>query len=241
MDRHRLMIVEDDPEIRVLLTDYLGGEGFDVTAVTSGSDLDAALARLRPGGGPDIVILDIMLPGEDGLSICRRLRRDRPDLAILMLTARRDDVDRIVGLELGADDYLCKPFNPRELLARIRAILRRAAAQAAPPARRQLRLAGLVVDLDARQVLDAGGTDLGLTTAEFDLLACFLDRPRRVLTRDLLLDLTRGRDHDPFDRTIDVTMSRLRARLAPALPGGLQLIRTVRNAGYLLTVAADPA
>jgi len=238
MQNGRILIVEDDPEIRALLSDYLGGEGFDVAAVPDGRGMNAVLARTRNGGLPDLVILDLMLPGEDGLSICTRLRRDHPGTAVLMLTARSDEVDRIVGLELGADDYLGKPFNPRELLARIRAVLRRRSGVV--PVARRISLAGLVVDLDARQVLDGAGADLRLTSAEFDLLTCFLDRPRRVLSRDLLLDLTRGRTHDPLDRTIDVSISRLRARLGPALGPGQPLISTVRNAGYMLVAPVEP-
>jgi len=174
-----------------------------------------------------------MLPGEDGLSICRRMRA-RGATPILMLTAKNDDIDRIVGLELGADDYLGKPFNPRELLARIRAILRRSEASAARAGERRRRsFAGFVVDLDARSVERADGMSVPLTSAEFDLLACFVERPRRVLTRDQLLDWTRGRSADPFDRTIDVTVSRLRRKLETADPSAPALVTTVRNGGYL--------
>jgi two-component system OmpR family response regulator len=151
-----------------------------------------------------------------------------------MLTAKNDDIDRIVGLELGADDYLGKPFNPRELLARIRAILRRSEASAMRAGeRRQRSFAGFTIDLDARTVERADGTNVPLTSAEFDLLACFVERPRRVLTRDQLLDWTRGRSADPFDRTIDVTVSRLRRKLEMADPSGPALVTTVRNGGYL--------
>jgi two-component system, OmpR family, response regulator len=153
-----------------------------------------------------------------------------------MLTAKNDDVDRIVGLELGADDYLGKPFNPRELLARIRAILRRLerTAPAATPRRRR-SFAGFVVDLDARSVDSKDGMRVPLTSAEFDLLACFVERPRRVLTRDQLLDWTRGRSADPFDRTIDVTVSRLRKKLEAADPAASDVVTTVRNGGYLFS------
>jgi two-component system, OmpR family, response regulator len=153
-----------------------------------------------------------------------------------MLTARNDDVDRIVGLELGADDYLGKPFNPRELLARIRAILRRTDGSAsARPAHRRRSFAGFVVDLDARSVDTRDGTRVPLTSSEFDLLACFVERPRRVLSRDQLLDWTRGRSADPFDRTIDVTVSRLRKKLEVADPAAGDIVTTVRNGGYLFS------
>jgi two-component system OmpR family response regulator len=227
-----ILFVEDDRDIRTLLADFLAREGFAVEVAEDGAAVDRVLARTRP----DLVILDLMLPGEDGLSICRRLRA-RGAVPIIMLTAKNDDVDRIVGLELGADDYLGKPFNPRELLARIRAILRRAdrtAAPAAPPQRRR-SFAGFVVDLDARSVDTKDGTRVPLTSAEFDLLACFVERPRRVLTRDQLLDWTRGRSADPFDRTIDVTVSRLRKKLEGADPSAGAVVTTVRNGGYLFS------
>jgi two-component system OmpR family response regulator len=224
-----ILLVEDDREIRTLLRDLLEAEGFVVEAAAGGAAMDRILARLTP----DIVVLDLMLPGEDGLAICRRLRA-RGNLPILMLTAKSEDVDRIIGLELGADDYLGKPFNPRELLARIRAILRRAGpAPSIDGPRRRLGFAGFMVDLDARNVETAQGARVPLTSAEFDLLACFIERPQRVLSRDLLLDWTRGRSADPFDRTIDVTVSRLRRKLETADPSGIGLVTTIRNGGYL--------
>lgn len=228
-----LLIVEDDREIRALLADFLGREGYGVLAAEDGVAMDRILSTARP----DLVILDLMLPGEDGLSICRRLRA-RGGVPILMLTAKGDDVDRIVGLEMGADDYLPKPFNPRELLARIRAVLRRADGTLAEPAARNRRVAfaGFVADLDARSVAEADGPLLDLTSAEFELLACFLERPKRVLSRDQLLDWTRGRSADPFDRTIDVSISRLRRKLSAVSEEAALLIKTVRNGGYLLTV-----
>jgi two-component system OmpR family response regulator len=180
-------------------------------------------------------VLDIMLPGEDGLSICRRLRAGSR-VPILMLTARSEDIDRIVGLEMGADDYLPKPFNPRELVARIRAILRR--AEAPPVERRRLIVNGdLLVDLDARSVARVDGAAIALTSAEFDLLECFLTRPRRVLSREQLMDWTRGRQAEPLDRTIDVQVSRLRKKIER----GTELIKTVRNAGYLLAATVGEA
>src|SRR6201999_457854 len=195
-----ILIVEDDCEIRALLADFLTREGYATICVGDGAAMEQALDRRRP----DLVVLDLMLPGEDGLSICRRMRA-RSRLPILMLTAKGDDVDRIVGLEMGADDYLVKPFNPRELLARIRAVLRRVDQPAVKEARRRLEFSLLVADLDARHVVSADGAEIDLTSAEFDLLACFLERPKRVLSRDQLLDWTRGRAADSFDRTIDVS------------------------------------
>jgi two-component system, OmpR family, response regulator len=223
-----ILVVEDDRDIRGLLADFLKREGFSVEVAEDGAAADRALVRVTP----DLVILDLMLPGEDGLSICRRLRA-RGAIPILMLTAKNDDIDRIVGLELGADDYLGKPFNPRELLARIRAILRRAEGAARPDERRRRAFASFVIDLDARSVERTDGTIVPLTSSEFDLLACFVERPRRVLTRDQLLDWTRGRSADPFDRTIDVTVSRLRKKLETADPSAPALVTTVRNGGYL--------
>ncbi|MFG1343680.1 response regulator [Xanthobacter autotrophicus DSM 431] len=231
MAQRTLLLVEDDREIRSLLSDFLSREGYGVLAAEDGVAMDRLLATTRP----DLVVLDLMLPGEDGLSICRRLRA-RGGLPILMLTAKGDDVDRIVGLEMGADDYLPKPFNPRELLARIRAVLRRAeGALAQAPVVRRVAFAGFVADLDARNVGLVDGAPLDLTSAEFDLLACFLERPKRVLSRDQLLDWTRGRTADPFDRTIDVSVSRLRRKLVAVSEEAASLIKTVRNGGYLFS------
>jgi two-component system OmpR family response regulator len=232
-----LLIVEDDHEIRGLVADFLRREGFAVETAETGAGMDRLLARITP----DLVVLDIMLPGEDGLSICRRLRTRGSQIPILMLTAKDEDIDRIVGLEIGADDYLGKPFNPREFLARIRALLRRVRAYEAAggPLRRRKTFGGLTVDLDARRVEGGDGARVPLTSAEFDLLACFIERPHRVLSRDQLLDLTRGRSAEPFDRTIDVTVSRLRAKLNQAVAGAEGLITTVRNAGYLFSAEIE--
>jgi two-component system, OmpR family, response regulator len=237
MSGKRILLVEDDPEIRALLSAFLTREGFSVSVAGDGRAMDAVLAQQVP----DLVVLDLMLPEEDGLSICRRLRA-QSTVGILMLTAKDEDVDRIVGLELGADDYLGKPFNPRELLARIRAILRRTpeAGQPLPGSRRRLGFAGFVMDLDARTLTDARGERVALTSAEFELLACFAARPQRVLSRDQLLDWTRGRAAAPFDRTIDVSVSRLRRKLGEASPGTDGLITTVRQGGYLLAAEVRP-
>ncbi|MBX9924981.1 MAG: response regulator [Hyphomicrobiaceae bacterium] len=231
-DDAHIIIVEDDPEIRALVTSYLSKNGFSVGAASGSVELDRMLAT---SGEPDLIVLDVMLPGEDGLAICRRLRA-RSRVPIMMLTARGDDVDRIVGLELGADDYLAKPFNPRELVARIRAILRRQGPIDA--AHRRVRCGPIVVDLDARRVVNGDGQPIELTSAEFDLLACFVTRPGRVLSRDQLMDWTRGRRAEAFDRTIDVQLSRLRKKIEV---GDLELIKTVRNAGYVLTVPVSEA
>jgi len=224
-----ILIVEDDPDIRRLVADLLCREGFGVEEADGAAAMDEVLARMRP----DLVILDLMLPGEDGLSICRRIRA-QDALPILMLTAKSDEIDRVVGLEMGADDYLTKPFGPRELLARVRAVLRRGRAMALAPPSRRFAFDRFIIDFDARQIADAGGNGLTLTSAEFDLLGCFVQRPRRVLTRDQILDWTRGRANDPFDRTVDMLVSRLRRKLDSASPGS-NLISTVRNGGYLFT------
>ncbi len=228
-----ILIVEDDPEIRQLVSELMRREGFEVEAAEDAAAMDVILGRVRP----DLVILDLMLPGEDGLSICRRLRAQHA-LPILMLTAKSDEIDRVVGLEMGADDYLVKPFGPRELVARVRAVLRRGSLPPRPPDRR-FAFGPFVIDLDARQLAVANGDPVSLTSAEFDLLACFVQRPRRVLTRNQILDWTRGRSADPFDRTVDMLISRLRRKLDAASPGS-NLIATVRNGGYLLTAHVKP-
>lgn len=223
----RISIVEDDPEIRRLLLARLEKEEFRVEAADGGAAFDRLVSAK---GYPDLIVLDVMLPGEDGFSICRRVRA-QSRVPIIMLTARGDDIDRIVGLELGADDYVPKPFNPRELIARIRAILRR---MEPPPVERELyRVGAFVIDAAARAVTTEDGTPVELTAGEFDLLACFLSRPQRVLSREQLIEWTRGRDAGPFDRTIDVQMSRLRRKLAEA--GASNFFKTVRNGGYVLT------
>ncbi|MEM6664036.1 MAG: response regulator transcription factor [Pseudomonadota bacterium] len=225
--RQTILIVDDDPDIRNLVAEFLSCEGLDVEQAENAETMDAVLARVRP----DLIVLDLMLPGEDGLSICRRLRAAGGP-AILMLTAKSDEIDRVVGLEMGADDYLVKPFGPRELLARIRAVLRRMSGQRAEALSRRFSFDQFVIDLDARQIADQDGTPLTLTSGEFDLLACFVLRPRRVLSRDQILDQLRGRGADPFDRTVDMLTSRLRRKLADASPD-TELISTVRNSGYL--------
>jgi two-component system, OmpR family, response regulator len=231
-ERPHILFIEDDPEIRQLVQDYLQRQGFRVTAGGGGAALDRHRSVY---GDPDLIILDIMLPGEDGLSICRRLRAVSR-VPIIMLTARGDDVDRIVGLEIGADDYLPKPFNPRELAARIRAVLRR--NEPAPQSGRRFQAGAFLVDLDARSVTHEMAGTIELTSAEFDLLECFIVRPGRVLSRGQLMDWTRGRESDPVDRTIDVQVSRLRKKIDN---GSGPVIKTVRNTGYVLTVAVKEA
>lgn len=239
-----VLIVDDDREIRTLLADYLAKQGLRCTVAANGREMKEALAHHRI----DLIVLDIMMPGEDGLTLCRNLRAgDRhAGLPVLMLTARGDDMDRILGLEMGADDYLAKPFVPRELLARVRAILRRARAlppnmdDTVVPIARELRFAGWRLDTVARHLIDAEGTTVPLSGAEYRLLGVFLAHPQRVLSRDQLMELTQGREADVFDRSIDLLVSRLRQRLGdnarePAI------IKTVRNEGYVLASAVEPA
>jgi DNA-binding response OmpR family regulator len=227
-------MIDDDARLGALVTEYLGKHEIDVTVVGDGERGLAAL-RKRPF---DVVLLDLMLPGADGLEICRRLRAI-PEVAavpVIMLTARGEDVDRIVGLELGADDYLPKPFNPRELLARIRAVLRRSAAPgAAGPSRPRFRSAGLEIDFDAREVMVAGRRQT-LTHYEFELLAALARAAGRALSREQLLDALRGTEYEAFDRSIDVHVSKLRQKLGDD-PKAPRLIKTVRGVGYLLTRA----
>lgn len=233
--RPSILIVDDDPEIRRLVAEFLTREGLEVDTAEDASAMDTAMARRRP----DLVVLDLMIPGEDGLSVCRRLRAANGP-AILMLTAKSDEIDRVIGLEVGADDYLTKPFGPRELLARIRAVLRRGAnAAGSPPPTRRFAFDKFIIDVDARQLADTTGAVVALTSGEFDLLTCFVERPRRVLSRDQILDRLRGRGADPFDRTADMLVSRLRRKLAAANPDA-ELITTVRNGGYLFTATVRP-
>ncbi|MGU3407659.1 response regulator [Methylobacterium brachiatum] len=229
-----IVVVEDDADIRIQLARYLEGEGLRVVGLDGGAGLDRHLA-VAPA--PDLIVLDWMLPGEDGLSICRRLR-EAGGPPVVMLTAKDEDIDRVLGLEMGADDYVSKPFNPRVLLARIRAVLRRAhgngaSAYATDP--ETLAVADLVVDLAARRVTTGEpAAEIALTSAEYDLLHCFITRPQRVLSRAQLLDWTRGRTAEAFDRTIDVQVSRLRHRLDASDSAAAALLKTVRNAGYIL-------
>ena len=231
-----IAVVEDDAEIRDLTLGLLRREGYEVVGCADAEAFDRLAARRRV----DLVLLDIMMPGEDGLSVCRRLRA-AGDVAILMVTAKGDDIDRVIGLEIGADDYLPKPYNPRELLARIKAILRRTReahrVTAAPPAE-VLGFAGWRLDAASRDLTDPDGRTVVLTGGEHDLLMAFLRHPQRVLSRDQLLDWTRGRSAEPFDRAVDVLLSRLRRKLGET-PGGAALIKTVRGGGYLFSAPAE--
>lgn len=229
----KILVVDDDDELRSLLQVVLTREGFEVQLAR---DALAARKILSAPAAVDLVILDVMMPGEDGLSFCQRLRETQ-DTPILMVSARGMSVDRSIGLETGADDYLPKPFERRELIARVKAILRRRL----PSSRAgKFSIGGLVVDLERRAVAGSGNEPLPLTSGEFDLLRCFIDRPGRVLSRDQLIEWTRGRSSETFDRNVDVQMSRLRKKL---VEGGFPEdgIKTVRNVGYILTAAMDAA
>ncbi len=229
--KDHILIVDDDPEIRKLLARYLGEQGFRVSVAADKSQCE----KLTPDSLPDLIVLDVMLPDGSGLEICRDLSSRRASIPIILLTALKEDVDRIIGLELGADDYLGKPFNPRELVARIKAVLRRSQKEAAPePESRVYRFANFEANPELRRVLCSDGAEVDLTGAEFDLLKVFLDRPGRLLSRDQLLDLTQSRDRDPMDRSIDVLMSRVRRKLGEHEASSI--FKTVRNGGYQMTV-----
>jgi two-component system OmpR family response regulator len=233
-EQPHILVVDDDREIRDLVARYLSKQGLRVSAAADGREMRRAL----DDWSIDLIILDLMLPGEDGLSLCRKLRAESR-IPIIMLTAMGEETDRIVGLEMGADDYVAKPFNPRELLARIKAVLRRAeGGQAERPddADRPsiLVFAGWRLDLDRRELVSKQGVFVPLSAGEYDLLAAFAARPQRVLSRDQLLDLARGREAQPFDRAIDVQVSRLRRKIE-ADPGNPVFIKTVRGGGYMFT------
>jgi two-component system, OmpR family, response regulator len=231
-----ILVVDDDAEIRNLLRDYLQKNGYRVTAVADGKAMWAALDV----GGTDIVVLDLMLPGDDGLTLCRTLRA-HSELPVIMLTARGEETDRIVGLEMGADDYLAKPFNPRELLARIKSILRRARSlpeNLQPDDARTIHFSGWVLDIAARNLRSPDGVVVALGGTEYKLLRIFLAHPNRVLSRDQLIDLMLSRDATPFDRSIDVQVSRLRHRLGEDSREP-EIIKTVRGEGYVLSVAVE--
>jgi len=228
-----ILVVDDDTEIRSLLRDYLQKQGYRVTAVADGRGLRAAVDTSRP----DLIILDLMLPGEDGLTLCRELRA-RSEVPVIMLTARGEETDRIVGLELGADDYVAKPFSPRELLARIKSVLRRARSlpqNLRADEARTIAFAGWHLDTVARHLVSADGVVTSLSGAEYQLLRIFLSHPNHVLTRDQLMVLSKGRESVPFDRTIDLQVSRLRHRLGDD-SSDPQIIKTVRGEGYVFAV-----
>ncbi|HEY2211118.1 MAG TPA: response regulator [Bradyrhizobium sp.] len=228
-----ILVVEDDRETRALIAKYLRTNACNVTTAIDGREMTRALADHRV----DLLILDVMLPGEDGLSLCRKVRAES-QTPIIMLTARGEDVDRILGLEMGADDYLPKPFNPRELLARINAVLRRQAATHAVSARTALTFLGWRIDFRLRELRNPAGARVAMTSAEFDLLRTFCERPGRVLSRDSLLDFTQGRNAGSFERSIDVLVSRIRRKIEP---DSLEptVIKTVRSGGYMFTPTVD--
>jgi DNA-binding response OmpR family regulator len=239
-----IAVLDDEPDITLLLANYLKGHGFRVTQLHAGREL----AALMNADKPELVLLDLGLPGEDGFAIARQLR-EHWHCGLVIVTGRGDPVDKVVGLEIGADDYITKPFDLRELVARIKAVLRRlspppeqagAAVPAAAPApsRDQLRFAGWTLDTAARRLLNATGDEVVLTTGEFDLLAVFARHAGRVLSRDFLLEQTRGREAAPFDRTIDVQVGRLRKKLERD-PENPEIIKSVRGAGYLFVPAVQ--
>lgn len=233
----RILIVDDDPRIRELLSRYLKQEGFEVWLAEDGKAMDKLMLR----DTLDLLVLDLMLPGEDGLSICRRLRAQHNTTPVIMLTAKTDDVDRIVGLDVGADDYLGKPFNPRELLARMHAVLRRRPAvelPGAPSAIAQVVQFGrFTLDLGQR-TLQKDGQEVGLTTGEFSMLKVLVRHPRQPLSRDKLAQLARGREFEPFDRSLDVQISRLR-KLIETDPSAPRYLQTVWGLGYVFVPDDD--
>lgn len=237
-NRTSALLVEDDAEIGELISRYLENNGIAVTRVINGEALDAKMAA----DDYDILILDLNLPGEDGFSICRRVRTTG-DMPIVIVTAQGEDVDKILGLEMGADDYVVKPFNPRELLARIRAVLRRTEPQSrneASPASQSFHFLGWRLNLLAREVVSPKGMKVAMTGAEFDLLHALCENPNRVLTRDQLINMTHGPTAGPFERSIDVLISRLRQKIETD-PKNPTMIQTVRSEGYMLSAPVSRA
>ena len=238
-NKAKILVVDDDLRLRELLKRYLSEQGYSVAAVPDGESMNRSRIRERY----DLLVLDLMMPGEDGLTICRRLRGGNDTTPIIMLTAKGDEIDRIVGLEMGADDYLPKPFNPRELLARIQAVLRRQAPLPIPGAptatANSVEFGGYSLDLAARR-FSKDGTDINLTTGEFALLKILVCHPREPLSREKLMELARGREHEPFDRSIDIQVSRLRKLIEPdsAHP---RYIQTVWGFGYVFVPDGDAA
>ena len=231
-----ILVVDDDAEIRSLLGDYLRKNGYKATAVADGKAMWTALAR----GKVDLIVLDLMLPGDDGLTLCRRLRAEA-ETPVIMLTARGEETDRIVGLEMGADDYLAKPFSPRELLARIKSVLRRTRSlprNLRADDAREIAFAGWRLDTVARHLVSAHGVVTSLSGSEYQLLRVFLSHPNHVLTRDQLMVLSKGREADPLERSIDIQVSRLRHRLNDD-PSDPKIIKTVRGEGYVLAAPVE--
>ena len=238
--RTRLLVVDDDPSVRAMLREYLEGRGYAVGEAGNGAQMREQLEQDLP----EVVLLDVRLPGEDGLVLARYLR-EHYDLGVIMVTASGDVVDRVVGLELGADDYLAKPFDLRELLARLKSVLRRlqgrpapkavAGSAASPAAQLPPRqpFGRCEIDLESHRMFEIGGEEVVITAMEYGLLATFLANPNRVLTRDQLLQQTRNREWEPFDRSVDIRIARLRRKVEPEPTGEPRCIRTVRNAGYM--------
>lgn len=235
----RIIVVDDEAHLREMVADYLNGQGFEATPASGGAALDALLVD----GQPDLILLDINMPDEDGLSVARRLKATG-DIPVIMVTAADDVVDRIVGLEVGADDYVTKPFDLRELKARIRAVLRRGAARpvaqdgvpAQPEQPAAVAFGRMMVDRAGRRLIRPDGNEEPVTAMEFDLIEAFLDNPYRVLSRDRLLDLAHRKNDDPFDRSIDIRITRLRKKIEDD-PSKPQTIKTVRGAGYIYSPA----
>ena len=231
MQKH-ILVVDDDPEIRTLIAEYLERNGFRASTLPDGREL----MRTIEERAVDLLVLDLMMPGVDGLTLCREVR-SKSRLPVLILSARGEDVDRIVGLEMGADDYLAKPFHPRELLARIRAILARSTPTEPAAEAEQFRFDQFRLDMVKRELTRADGKKVSLTGAEFELLAIFLARPNRVLSRDTLVELTQGREAPAYDRSIDVRVSRLRQALGDSRDP--KLLKTVYGEGYVLTAKVE--
>lgn len=231
-----VLVVEDDREIRTLIIRLLRTNGYRATPAGDGREMQRAL----DGARIDLVLLDVMLPGEDGLSLCRRLR-DASRVPVIILSAKGEEIDRVLGLEFGADDYITKPFNPRELLARLKAVLRRAAPQehdGEPGAAAEYRFAGWRLDCVRRRVLDPAGASVAITDAEFDLLRVLCMRPHKLLSRDQLIDLTQGRAAHPTERSVDILVARLRRKMAHEQLDP-DFIRTVRSGGYIFTLDVE--
>lgn len=228
-----ILIVEDDKEISTLIARYLNNQDMRTSIANHGREMDLKLSH----DPVDLIVLDLNLPKEDGLSICLRLR-STSNIPIIMLTAKSEEIDRIIGLEMGADDYLPKPFNPRELLARIRAVLRRQANERDTRTKHLFNFAGWQINRGLRQVLNPQGAKVMLTGAEFDLLAAFCEHPGRVLSRDQLLEITQGRTSGVFERSVDILVSRLRQKIE-VNPRDPEMIKTVRSGGYLFTQAVE--
>ncbi|NLD55768.1 MAG: response regulator [Burkholderiaceae bacterium] len=229
-----VLVVDDDADIRDLLAEYLGQNGIKVTVARDAKDMRQVLDTTKP----DIIVLDVMMPGEDGLTLCRELR-SRSNVPVIMLTARAEEVDRIIGIEMGADDYMGKPFSPRELLARIKGVLRR--TRSLPPTlggAQRVKFAGWILDSGARHLVGPDGVIVSLSGAEYRLLAVLVEHPNRVLDRNQLMDLTLGREATPFDRSIDVQISRLRNRLNDDAREP-RIIKTIRNEGYILAAQVE--